>query len=97
MEAPFMHDVSSRFGAPMRRRSNIPAAFAGRKTYLRRVPMVDGAYDPGGAYWGAAIGSVPPLWCAWTYSDDGDLIVRYFRARDRASAKEELPGALFYR
>jgi hypothetical protein len=39
---------------------------------LARVPMVDGDYDEGGAYWGGVADN--PLWCAW--NDDGAMYLR---------------------
>lgn len=88
---PFEVDVSSRFGAPMGRHSDeIPA---GVKVHLQRVPMVDGDYDPGGAYWGGPSPTTGAIYCAW--SDSG--LVRYFRAHSREDAKAKLPGCKFFR
>ena len=57
--------VSTKFGAPMGRKNigsephTITSGNNGRivkknqvKIYDRRVPMIEGAYDAGGAYWG---------------------------------------------
>jgi hypothetical protein len=86
---PYMDNVSSPYGAPMGRHSDSPSQFTG-KTHLRKVPMVDLCYDPGGAYWGMGT----QLWCAWDEELD---IVTYFRSPSRADAKRELPNARFYR
>ena len=88
---PFERNVSSKYGAPMGRHSDNPANFDGIKVHLCRIPMVDGDYDAGGAYWG---GSNPPMWCAW--SDEEDLVF-YTRAKNREEAKRELPGAKYYK
>lgn len=43
--------VNSKYGAPMGR-SNIGERPTDKKIYDCAVPMSDGAYDRGGAYWG---------------------------------------------
>ena len=89
---PFQVEVPGKYGAPMGRRSDPLASFEGAEVHLERVPMFDGDYDEGGAYWG---GGGKPLFCAW--DDDGN--VAYFRAKDlehaRAKILEEAPGAEF--
>ncbi len=88
LQLPYKVNVSSKYGAPMGRRSDeIPA---GAKVHLREMPFVDGDYDQGGAYWGG--GSVP-MFCAWT--DEG--LATYLRAQDRENAKAQLPGLKFFR
>ena len=84
MNKPFESNVSSPFGAPMGRRT-LPLF---GKVHLARVPLDNGGYDPGGAYWG--IGA--PLYCAW--NDEGEM---YFRAYSRDGAKTKIPGCTFYR
>lgn len=64
------------------------------RLYLQRVRLVDGDYDPGGAYWGYGT----PLFCAF----DAEGGVRWFvRAGTRAAAKQSIRGnfrkATFYR
>lgn len=62
------------------------------KLHLRRIELVDGGYDAGGAYWG--IGN--PLFCAWD-----DQVELYLRETNREEAKksvlEDFPNAKFYR
>lgn len=90
--APYEVNVASRYGAPMGRRSDLPADTRA-KLHLRRIPMVDFDYDPGGAYWGGTRGR--PMWCAW---DESSGEVRYFRGtHDRAQARAHFPNARFYR
>ena len=83
-----MKDRDCKYGAPMGRpnvgsQPVVVTRFSGRnvrtckcdqvKVYQRRVPMIDGAYDIGGAYWG--IGR--PLYVRFTK----DLsYVEFFRA-----------------
>lgn len=55
---PSCHDVSSRYGAPMGRRSD---NYLEGKAKCRRVILVDGDYDLGGAYWGGPTN----LWVVW--------------------------------
>lgn len=44
--------VNCQYGAPMGR-ANIGQFPGGKiRVYDKRVPMIDGAYDAGGAYWG---------------------------------------------
>jgi hypothetical protein len=85
MTPPFMKNVSSRYGAPMGRRSDPLEHFEG-KVHFARVPFVDGDYDPGGAYWGAG----DPLYAAW--DDAGHE--HYIRARSRSKAKAAIDAGL---
>lgn len=61
---PYLRRVPpSNRGAPTGRSEIVPAD--GRtKLSIARVPMIDGDYDAGGAYWGGP--PALPLWCAWT-------------------------------
>lgn len=81
---PFEVNVSSKYGAPMGRRSDQKSELCGR-VHLARVPMVDGDYDPGGAYWGGGRG-VDPLFCAW---DEYGTIV-YFRTHSWEEARAQV-------
>lgn len=76
---PWQMNVSSRYGAPMGRRS-YPKELSGRLR-LQRV-VLRGDYDQGGAYWGAGGG---PLWCAWN-----ECAVMYLRAPTREAAMAEV-------
>jgi hypothetical protein len=73
-------DVSSRYGAPMGRRSgtmvNLDTA---ERLQLQRVRLNSGGYDAGGAYWGLG----QALWVAMDHT--GETV--FFRARDREAAK----------
>lgn len=86
--------VNCRYGAPMGRYTgpDFLDVDAG-KIHLRRIRINSGGYDAGGAYWGLGA----PLW----YAEDQDGNSRFFRARDRAAAKElilsNFPGATFFR
>lgn len=86
-------DVSSRYGAPMGRRSSGNLAPEAGPLYLRHVRLDRGGYDPGGAYWGLG----GPLYCV--ADQDGALV--FFRARSRDAAKAHVradyPDARFYR
>lgn len=82
---PFEESVSCKFGSPMGRG---PYTQPTGRVHLQRVPMVDGDYDKGGAYWGGGT----PLYCAW--NDEG---AAYVRAHSRAEAKRMFPGCTFYR
>lgn len=101
MRAPFYENVSSKYGAPMGRRSDLLQNFDyANRLHMRRVPMVDGDYDPGGAYWGGGRG-VDTLWCVW--DDEGN--VHYSRGSaasvqakfDRVAKDEGFSGAKWYR
>lgn len=85
---PFERNVSSPHGAPMGRRSDPIEEFEGR-VHLERVPMVDGDYDAGGAYWG---GGSNPVYCAW--DDAGHE--HYLRARDLDAAKRQFPATILF-
>lgn len=91
---PFEVKVNAKHGAPMGRDSDPIEAFQGARVQLRPVPMVDGDYDPGGAYWG---GSTPGVWCAWGKDAQGEPITAYVRAGSRLTAKAKFKGATFYK
>lgn len=86
-------DVSSRYGAPMGRRSFPYLATEAGRLHLQRVPINSGGYDRGGAYWGLGA----PLWCVM----DQDGNTQYFRAASRDAAKAQIlaewQGARFFR
>jgi hypothetical protein len=93
-------ECSSKYGAPMGRRSDLAGDGEPIKLHLRYVPFVDGCYDQGGAYWG----SPANLYVAWGYEDQGDGEYRYeyyIRANSRNDAKdvvkEHRHNATFYR
>ena len=92
-------DVSSKYGAPMGRRSVVTDAAA--KVKLFRVRMVDGDYDDGGAYWGGYPSA--PLYCASAPGADcdGEGVQLFVRAQSRELAKKDIlrlhPGLRFYR
>lgn len=92
-------NVSSARGAPMGR-GECHAEPVG-KVRLFRVNMVDGDYDDGGAYWGAAIHGVPPLYHAFDVDGKDDGYYVFIRAKSREAAKamilEEWPDTKFYR
>lgn len=64
---------------------------------LQRVPVNEGGYDPGGAYWGKGM----PLWQYEADNDEDDVITGFTRAMDREDAKLDVlrryPTARFYR
>jgi hypothetical protein len=81
---PFQKNVSSQFGAPMGRHSDeIPE---GSQVHIRKVPFVDGDYDPGGAYWGSG----DTIWCIWN-----DEYTAYVRSRSKEEAQANFPKAVF--
>lgn len=84
MKKPFEENVNSKYGAPMGRKNDKPEEFVG-SVYLQQVPMVDGDYDEGGAYWG---GGATPLYCAW----DKEGHAHYLRAKSLSDAKNQLPS-----
>lgn len=99
---PALSNVISRYGAPMGR----PSSHSGcpdtdARFYLQQLPMVDGDYDRGGAYWGCGNSSIG--WMYRAYSEDfPDVIVEmFFRAKSREDAKAEVrdryPNAKFFR
>ena len=81
---------SSRYGAQMGRRNEIPETYAGEKLRLTRLPFVDGDYDRWGAYWGGPA----TVWCAWGETADGEDVRIFVRAWFRESAKLEVIRAL---
>jgi len=97
-----LEDVPCKYGAPMGRPQSLPEnKKATGKLQLRRVKMIDGDYDEGGAYWGGGR-NVLPLWHAEGDLDGEKFTTRLFvRAGTRAAAKylirEILPNVRFYR
>lgn len=85
-------DVSSRYGAPMGRRSRNQDCVG--KVSLRRIPIDNGGYDRGGAYWG--LGQA----LYWAGDESGALDI-FFRSGSRERAKAHVrdlwPDAKFYR
>ena len=79
-----MKNVDSKYGAPMGRSSVSLERLqeSGGKISLKRIPLDEGGYDSGGAYWG--IGA--PLFVA--QNDEGEEF--YFRAPDRETAKTKI-------
>ncbi len=73
---PFESNVSSKYGAPMGRGHS---PLGSGLVHLRRVPLDQGGYDKGGAYWGTG----QSLWCAWD-AEGGEV---YLRADSRQAAK----------
>lgn len=89
--------VSCKYGAPMGRAGDTregfcafaASEFAAPRVRLARVPIDQGGYDNGGAYWGVGV----PLWRAEsTYLDGTESAEHYFRALDRETAKLTLSG-----
>ena len=81
-------DVSCKYGAPMGRR-NSPGFGSNpdRSAYrARRIRFVDGAYDPGGAYWGARAAG----WYLYGVQD-GEGNVAYVNAK---TSREAIATAL---
>ena len=77
-----LEKVDCKYGAPMGRLNCYPHPAC---LYLQKVPMVDGDYDSGGAYWGG--GSTETLWCAFS----SDNRVRLFeRGKTRNEAKSNI-------
>lgn len=90
--------VDCTYGAPKGRRTILPVDLDEPvKLQLVRLRLVgDGAYDTGGAYWGAG----DPLYFA--RGDTSEVVVEmYTRAKSRAAAKQKirvvLPNATFFR
>lgn len=81
---PFEVDVSSKYGAPLGRPSNLLEP-DGEYLCLAQVPLDQGGYDKGGAYWGH--GGEGPLYCCW-----GKIFVHYLRAPSRDKAKAKILG-----
>jgi hypothetical protein len=77
-------NVSSKYGAPMGRRSSYKHRAAGSrpKLSLQRVRLNSGGYDSGGAYWGLG----KPLYVA----TDFEGIEVFVRGDTREKAKSEV-------
>jgi hypothetical protein len=89
----------SQYGASMGRRNVhvVEDRHADFRVHLVRVPLDQGGYDPGGAYWGGGR-DIPRL---YRYETDDGTIEAYVRAWDREEAKREIqkryPNVRFYR
>jgi hypothetical protein len=90
-----LSEVSSSRGAPMGRHQYHAHGMDDLEFELERVPLVDGAYDCGGAYWG----SPDNLWAARAELDGEELAFFFVRADDDEMAclkvKDEYPEATF--
>lgn len=75
-------------GAPMGRREHHAYGSTGIIFELEWVPMVDGDYDAGGAYFGGGT----PLYHAVGTLDGEEVVSCFLRAADRESAVEDLLG-----
>jgi hypothetical protein len=71
-------------GASLGRRNTLSLDYAG-EVMLRRVPLDEGGYDPGGAYWGGG----SPLFYVFTASGNGF----YVRARNPTTAMKAFSHA----
>jgi hypothetical protein len=92
-----LSDVSSKYGASMGRRNELPLdVSASLKLRLTRLKWVDGDYDQGGAYWGGGRGDW--IFCAWGEDDEKQIRI-FVRATNCTKAEEEvkkiLPNAKF--
>jgi hypothetical protein len=95
-----LSNVSSRYGAPMGRRTYRTDPEAPIKFRLQRVYLDSGGYDSGGAYWGFG----RPLYQYTGHSAEGtdaeELAEGYLRADSREDAKAQVralyPKARFY-
>lgn len=78
--------VNVKYGAPMGRHYYHRTGLTDPQFQLERVPLIDGGYDAGAAYWGTP----DDLWLAdFTTPITGTGIVRYFvRANSRDEAME---------
>jgi hypothetical protein len=84
-----MHDYQTRgctkYGADMGRRSDLPADTTATLT-IRKVPLDQGGYDPGGAYWGSPDN-------LYMVSDEDGILVSYSRGSSFDKVKAEFPRA----
>jgi hypothetical protein len=92
MRSTFITPVSSKYGAPMGRYTgpeylDVDAG----KIYLCIVPLDNGGYDKGGAYWGLG----EALWA--TMDQDGNGFIFRDRAEAKAYILSMFEGARFYR
>ena len=102
MKRPTLPNASSMYGARMGRPNTFDFSESHNpiKFNLYRMPMVDGDYDQGGAYWG---GGNPTIgWMYHAYGEGEKFVQELFiRATSRDKAKEEVrkyfPKARFYR
>lgn len=83
-------------GAPMGRHDTISRETENLVFELEWMPLTDGSYDVGGAYWG----SPANLYCAQALDEDGETLVQLFRRGvDRAHVMrkvcDEYPDATF--
>lgn len=80
-------DVSSKYGAPMGRRTTRNDFAVTDKLVAQKTAMVNGCYDRGGAYWGSG----QTVWAVWEAGkfDDG---IMYIRASCRATAIAKVKG-----
>lgn len=84
MGNPSQVDVSSKFGAPLGRRSGSLPQYG--DIYLSNVVLDSGGYDEGGAYWGARSRGT---WLFVAWCEDTDRIA-YLDARSWSEAERKV-------
>jgi hypothetical protein len=100
MKHPKLQNATSSWGASMGRSDFIKEPDEPIKFRLYRMPMMDGCYDTGGAYWGS--GNYKIGWMYHAYGDGPKFKNELFiRAKSREEAKAEVrhyfKQAKFYR
>ena len=91
-------NVSSPRGAPMGRVNTITLPDAPIIFYMTRMPLVDGDYDQGGAYWGYVQGT-QMYWArgAGDWCDDEMFVRAKCRDDAKTQIKVEFPNARFFK
>lgn len=96
-----LEKACSQYGAQMGRPNAKPDdVLKPVRLRMEYLPLVDGDYDRGGAYWGYTPGT--RIYCAYGHDEDSGNRIRIFtRAKSRQEAKDNvreiLPSATFYR
>ena len=89
-----LDQVPCRYGAPMGRADTLPDDLEDEvELFVAQMPLVDGDYDEGGAYWGGGDHKIGWMFCAYSTDNRIQVFARALTAQ-LAAAKvyERIPG-----
>lgn len=100
MKYPQLSHASSNRGASMGRPNDINEPDEEIKFHLYAMPMVDGDYDSGGAYWGCGSSTTGWMYHAYGYGPEyvNEMFIRAVHRDDaKRQVREIFKNAKFYR
>lgn len=86
---PPLRSAASAYGAPMGRRSDQGDPVWSHEFVLELLPMVDGDYDVGGAYWGSGNHDIGWMYRAHANGEE-EILDLFLRAKSWEEAKAKI-------